>query len=211
MSIGKDKFYHAIACFIITVGTFIGLVITLKAWKKFFPRRCLHLEETSSNEEATNDDPFNHDVSTTAAADTGSNNNDNHDEGGEKNIPDLKVPLNNYSPNIQIPFSNDDDDENDHAASESSISRKTCIKVSIPRKFYFLAGISGIIALLIGVIKEIGDHYNIWFLCKRVDENGNIVGCESSWSDIFADVIGILIGEVIVLGGLAIWFRFRKR
>jgi len=123
----------------------------------------------------------------------------------------LKMPLDNYSSNIEIPFSNDDDDENGHAASESSKSRKTCIQLSIPRKFYILAGISGIFALLIGIIKEIGDHYNVWFICKRVDENGYIVGCESSWSDIFADMIGILIGEVFILGGLAIWFRFWKR
>ncbi len=223
MSLGEDKFYHTIACFVITIGTFIGLIIVSKLRKKVSLRRCrLHRDETSSDEEA-NDRSFCNDVNATAASRAGTSNTDCRDignvtdEGNGTNVPSSEAPS-SHSSNGELPFRGDDDDdddddygdENGHASSKSGTRRKTCTHRSVPGKFYVLAGIAGIFALLIGIIKEIGDHYDVWFLCKRVDEDGNVLGCHSSMSDVLADAIGIMIGEIFILGGLVLWFRFWK-
>ena len=65
------------------------------------------------------------------------------------------------------------------------------------RKYFIIAIISGFISLSIGVAKEIADAYNL--LWK---------GGQSSWADILADFIGVVIGLLIIflaLLGLRFW------
>ena len=77
----------------------------------------------------------------------------------------------------------------------------------LPMKFIVVACVSGFISMVIGAIKEIGDIYNLWYLCNAVNPDGSIVGCQSSWYDIFADLIGVVLGEVFIFLGLWIWLN----
>lgn len=60
---------------------------------------------------------------------------------------------------------------------------------------------SGTIAFLVGVTKELFDKYEIWWK-----------GGDPSWGDIVADGIGVLVGEVLIFMALyvrqcLIWVR----
>jgi len=63
-----------------------------------------------------------------------------------------------------------------------------------PMKYLILAGFSGIASMAIGIA------------CYAVDKDGSMVGCQSSWGDILADSIGVLIGEIMIFLGL--WLKF---
>ena len=93
----------------------------------------------------------------------------------------------------------DDADVEVCASSPSRETNKRCSACSsIPKKYYILGGISGVAAMLVGIAKEIGDAYDIWPRCSSV-------GCQSTWGDILADFIGVIVGEVIIFS--ALWLR----
>ena len=74
---------------------------------------------------------------------------------------------------------------------------------TFPKSFYMIA--SGMVAITVGIVKEIGDIYNIWPLCNHVDEDGTLIGCQASWNDIFSDLIGVLLAEVSIF--IVSWIR----
>ncbi len=63
------------------------------------------------------------------------------------------------------------------------------------RKYFIIAIISGVISMLVGVAKEIADAYNILW-----------TGGQSSWGDIIADFIGVVIGFMVIF--LALGLRY---
>ena len=90
-----------------------------------------------------------------------------------------------------------DDDDGDFelaavpSAEESSSSNiHTCTRIIyLPTRNYIIiiAIFSGGIAITIGILKEVFDAYNI------------IINGQASWDDILADVIGVIIGECIIV------------
>lgn len=68
------------------------------------------------------------------------------------------------------------------------MQKKICIH--LPKRKYIIIGIiSGLVAMTIGVIKEINDKYNIVWIGT------------ASWGDILADFIGVLLGYILLLLG----------
>lgn len=90
---------------------------------------------------------------------------------------------------------NDDDGDFELAAvpsaEESSASNMhKCTRIIyLPTRNYIIimAIFSGGIAITIGILKEVFDAYNI------------IINGQASWDDILADVIGVIIGECIIV------------
>jgi len=71
---------------------------------------------------------------------------------------------------------------------EDMYMQKICIH--LPERKYIIIGIiSGLIAMSIGVAKEISDKYNIVWIGT------------ASWGDILADFIGVLLGYILLLLG----------
>ena len=67
--------------------------------------------------------------------------------------------------------------------------QKTC-RMHLPERKYLIIGtISGVVAMSIGVAKEINDKYNIVWIGT------------ASWGDILADFIGVLLGYILLLLG----------
>ena len=62
------------------------------------------------------------------------------------------------------------------------------------RKYIIIACISGIVAMAVGIAKEISDKYNI------------ILSGTASWGDILADFIGVMLGECIIV---FVWFGWK--
>ena len=62
------------------------------------------------------------------------------------------------------------------------------------RKYIIIACISGIVAIAVGIAKEISDKYNI------------IVSGTASWGDILANFIGVMLGECIIV---FVWFGWK--
>ena len=62
------------------------------------------------------------------------------------------------------------------------------------RKYIIIACISGIVAMAVGIAKEISDKYNI------------IVSGTASWGDILANFIGVMLGECIIV---FVWFGWK--
>ena len=62
------------------------------------------------------------------------------------------------------------------------------------RKYIIIACISGIVAMAVGIAKEISDKYNI------------IVSGTASWNDILADFIGVMLGESFIV---FVWFGWK--
>ena len=62
------------------------------------------------------------------------------------------------------------------------------------RKYIIIACISGIVAMAVGIAKEISDKYNI------------ILSGTASWDDILADFIGVMLGECIIV---FVWFGWK--
>lgn len=62
------------------------------------------------------------------------------------------------------------------------------------RKYIIIACISGIVAMAVGIAKEISDKYNI------------IASGTASWGDILADFIGVMLGECIIV---FVWFGWK--
>lgn len=79
------------------------------------------------------------------------------------------------------------------------------------RNNWIFAVIASTLALLIGMAKEIGDIYNFWWLCKAKNEDGTIIGCDASWADFLADVIGVLLANTVIFGSLCLWSAYTKR
>lgn len=66
--------------------------------------------------------------------------------------------------------------------------KKLCIHLPA-RKYLIIGTISGLVAMSIGILKEINDKYNlVW--------TGT-----ASWDDILADFIGVLLGYILLLLG----------
>ena len=84
-------------------------------------------------------------------------------------------------------------DANNDIHSESEKVEKERAKRRIPMNIVILAGISGILAMCVGVAKELFDASEI--LWK---------GGTSSWGDILADFIGVVLGEILIFGGFAL-------
>lgn len=81
-----------------------------------------------------------------------------------------------------------------------SIDRSRCtFRRQCPKKYLIMAGLSGIVAMAVGIAKEIGDMYNVWPPCQTP------TGCHASWGDMLANFIGVALGEVIVV--LSSWLR----
>jgi hypothetical protein len=78
-------------------------------------------------------------------------------------------------------------------------------------KNWVLVTTSSLVALLIGIAKEIGDMYNIWWLCQAKNADGSIVGCDASWADLLADIVGIILANVIIFASLWMWKCFKKK
>lgn len=105
-------------------------------------------------------------------------------------------------------LSDQDNDNNDidveiavHAPSElpnnsNERDEKLCtIHQLLPtRKYIIIACISGIVAMAIGIAKEISDEYNI------------IARGTASWGDILADFIGVMLGECVIV---FVWFGWK--
>ena len=66
--------------------------------------------------------------------------------------------------------------------------QKICIHLPA-RKYLIIGTISGLVAMSIGVAKEINDKYNIIWIGT------------ASWGDILADFIGVLLGYILLLLG----------
>ena len=66
--------------------------------------------------------------------------------------------------------------------------------------YSIIAVVSGIAAMSIGILKEIGDEYDIAW------NNG-----QSSWGDILADFIGVILGEIIIFLSLGLRFWIFRR
>lgn len=79
------------------------------------------------------------------------------------------------------------------------------------RNNWVFAAIASTLALVIGIAKEIGDMYNFWWLCKAKNEDGTIVGCDASWADFLADVIGVILANIIIFGSLSLWSTYMER
>jgi hypothetical protein len=149
---GKDKLYHLAACALITIATFLALLIA----RRFQERRgCSIVEEGPSDVFENNsdvEDPHNHDVV--------------HD-----------------------------------------ISEECCFSVCT-KENWVLVGMSSVVALSIGILKEIGDMYNFWWLCQAQNEDGSIAGCDASWGDLLADIFGIILAQAIIFISLLAWTSF---
>lgn len=103
-------------------------------------------------------------------------------------------------------------DRNDEEASRSgdvnideTMSSHKCNLHAYVYKNWVLAVIASSFAMLIGIAKEIGDVYNYWWLCKAQNEDGSVVGCDASWTDILADVVGVILANCIIFVSIWIW------
>lgn len=87
------------------------------------------------------------------------------------------------------------------------ISEKSCFSVCTMEN-WVLVGMSSVVALSIGILKEIGDIYNFWWLCQVRNEDGSIAGCDASWGDLLADIFGIILAQAIIFISLLVWNSF---
>ena len=73
--------------------------------------------------------------------------------------------------------------------SNDGLGQNSCLRFPIRKRGYYLklAVMSGTIAFLVGVAKELFDKYEIWWK-----------GGDPSWGDIVADGIGVLVGEILI-------------
>jgi hypothetical protein len=101
-------------------------------------------------------------------------------------------------------------DENVVNMNETASVRR-CDLLHHIRNNWVFAVIATTLALLIGIAKEIGDIYNFWCLCKAKNEDGTIVGCDASWADFLADVIGVILANTVIFGSLCLWSACTKR
>lgn len=157
MLLAKDKILHIVACFLITVVTFLMLLATRKVYDMNHPSRCV--EEIAPPVESH----------------------------------DFEVGIDGY--------------DNDNTI----ITTKHCFFDRHIHKYLLFIKISTTVALIIGIAKEIGDLYNFWWLCQTKKEDGSIVGCDASWADFFADVVGIILANSFIFGFLWAWSRFHER
>ena len=91
------------------------------------------------------------------------------------------------------------DDEPSNRSSTSGVTCRWCSRTHL-----ILAAMAGIIAMAIGIAKEIGDAYDIWPFCGEA-------GCQSSGGDILADFIGVVLGEVLICTMLWLSSAIRAR
>eukprot|EP00956_Cyclotella_meneghiniana_P027026 scaffold59790_cov83-Cyclotella_meneghiniana.AAC.3 len=89
-------------------------------------------------------------------------------------------------------------------------AKHCCFDQNVHKYLLFIA-ISTLVALVVGIAKEIGDMYNFWWLCQTKKEDGSIVGCDASWADFLADVVGIILANAFIFAFLWVWGRFHKR
>jgi hypothetical protein len=73
--------------------------------------------------------------------------------------------------------------------SNDGLGQNSCLRFPVRKRGYYLklAIMSGTIAFLVGVIKELFDKYEIWWK-----------GGDPSWGDIVADGIGVLVGLLLI-------------
>jgi|Transcript_12068 hypothetical protein len=74
---------------------------------------------------------------------------------------------------------------------------------TLAKKTNTAAFVAGFFALSIGIMKEVGDIFDIWWVCKGE------VGCSASWADLLADFIGVVIGEGIIFTALLILYQLK--
>mmetsp|Transcript_37274 Transcript_37274/g.89241 ORF Transcript_37274/g.89241 Transcript_37274/m.89241 type:complete len:119 (-) Transcript_37274:123-479(-) len=60
----------------------------------------------------------------------------------------------------------------------------------------------GLCAFLIGLIKEVGDFFDFWPQCREL-------GCTPSGGDVLANLIGVVIGELIF--ALLFWVYSKRK
>ena len=60
----------------------------------------------------------------------------------------------------------------------------------------------GLSAFLIGLIKELGDFYNVWPQCRQS-------GCTPSGGDVMANLLGVVLGELMI--ALLFWVYSKKK
>ena len=77
----------------------------------------------------------------------------------------------------------------DEVLNDAGDMQKIC-HINLPARKYLIIGIiSGLVAMSIGIAKEISDKYNIVWIGT------------ASWGDILADFIGVLLGYILLLLG----------
>ena len=93
---------------------------------------------------------------------------------------------NSYENDVEIPLPNNNNEREE----------KLCtVQQMLPtRKYIIIACISGIVAMAVGIAKEISDKYNI------------ILSGTASWGDILADFIGVMLGESFIV---FVWFGWK--
>eukprot|EP00804_Cyclotella_cryptica_P026837 CCRYP_018606-RA/>CCRYP_018606-RA protein AED:0.32 eAED:0.32 QI:0/-1/0/1/-1/1/1/0/175 len=111
------------------------------------------------------------------------------------------------SPSDAIENGRDVEAPGNHVA-VTDVEEKCSFRIS--KNNWVLVGMSSLVALSIGILKEIGDMYNFWWLCQSKNEDGSIVGCDASWGDLLADIIGIILAQAIIFLFLSLWTSFAR-
>lgn len=97
-------------------------------------------------------------------------------------------------------------DNSNESATTTQCNFYRCIQ-----KDWVLIAIASSVALVIGIVKEIGDAYNFWWLCQSKNDDGSIVGCDASWGDFLADVVGAGVASGFIFATICLWNSFREK
>mmetsp|Transcript_4066 Transcript_4066/g.8950 ORF Transcript_4066/g.8950 Transcript_4066/m.8950 type:complete len:192 (-) Transcript_4066:891-1466(-) len=177
---GKDKLYHILSCAFITIFTFLALVIVLHFYKK----------RIGTNGVADSDDD-----------DDDDEQNSNDDDDGNDQDCDVEIAASSSYQKTN----NARPDRKKKRIENSSLRCRSC-RNDKHSCILAIVVLSGMVSMAIGIAKEIGDAYDIWPPCHAINEDdGSMVGCQSSWDDILADFIGVVLGGILIL--LAFWLR----
>jgi hypothetical protein len=74
---------------------------------------------------------------------------------------------------------------------DNEVKRTNNVQPKFPKHILIMAGISGIVAMGVGITKEILDANELLW-------NGGT----SSWGDILADFIGVVVGEIVIFAAV---------
>jgi len=105
------------------------------------------------------------------------------------------------TPHFELSLAAEHDTE---AAARGAVMRKdkTSFSYKLIQNNLLVVLVANLVALSIGIVKEIGDMYNIWWLCQSKNEDESTVGCDASWVDFIADIVGIILANFVIFTSL---------
>lgn len=166
----NDKLLHSLSCASITCFTFVVSLLGRKVCSAAANRRC------------NDDDDIVDDKGRVPCAvdrhchDDDDNINQRHDHDHDADDYDVEMASSSV-------LNTHDNEEEEVEQTERIQPHSSCSTTSI----CIMAVISGIVAMGVGIAKEIFDAYGILW-----------TGGTSSWGDILADFIGVVVGEIFI-------------